>query len=137
MLAELQAAQERLDLIARNAESWHAGEDGKAKALAVIASWAKGEPLPEVLRGSWDTLATEEEPRGQRQIGDGFVEGDLDDEPEMYQSCLDGHGCSTPERCREANRCWQLWEEFGADYPPPPLREARPNDPPLGRVRLA
>jgi hypothetical protein len=58
-------------------------------------------------------------------------------EKQLYQSCLDGHGCSTPSKCRETNRCWLLWEETGAHRPPPELREATEKDPPLGRMPMA
>jgi hypothetical protein len=45
-LSEREAREERLELIARNAESWHFDEAGKTRALAVIAKWARGGELP-------------------------------------------------------------------------------------------
>ena len=40
--------REALEAIAFNAESWHAGEDGCRRALAVIAQWARNpEVIPE------------------------------------------------------------------------------------------
>jgi len=52
---------------------------------------------------------------------------------EMYQSCLDGHGCSTPITCQLGHRCQMIFELYGSTRLPPPVREAREDDPPLGR----
>lgn len=46
LTAERSALQTRLELIARNAESWHHDDEAKQRALNVIASWARGGELP-------------------------------------------------------------------------------------------
>jgi len=56
--------------------------------------------------------------------------------PEMYQDCLDGHGCSTPITCQLGHRCQLTFEVYGYTRPPPPIREVREGDPPLGRFKL-
>jgi transcriptional regulator with XRE-family HTH domain len=48
-LERVEQAEERLELIARNAASWHHDADAKQRALNVIAAWASGGEIPEVL----------------------------------------------------------------------------------------
>jgi hypothetical protein len=58
-------AEERLTLIARNANAWHHDAEAKQRALNVIAAWASGGEIPAVLladlRGNPAAPATEKD----------------------------------------------------------------------------